>query len=272
MENLVNGNSEPLHHDHEDTLPSESDVTTQESNLDPVSKTEADVLLSPEDLTKEGQASTEEISATPSSQNRIASESLLAVVSSPLPQSQGRRAFAIANSMAQATDVANLYQITVTQLRKRFAVERALIYQFHAESEGTVIAESLTAGYSPMLGQSLAAITFGKSTAQHYRKQAVINISDAGEEAITPYQMQLFQQFQIQASLSLPIFLEEQLWGLLVVQGCIAPRSWNDSEIALLYQVSTELTLKLQSSQLRQQMQQEIDRGKQITKLIQHIG
>ncbi|MGD1862046.1 MAG: GAF domain-containing protein [Leptolyngbyaceae cyanobacterium] len=273
MENLVSNNSGQRHHDREDTLQLEPGDASAALDLDSAVETEADITLLPEDLAKEEQIpATEEISSATSSQTRIASEAALATVSAPLPQSQGKRAFAIANCMAQATDVENLYQITVAQLRKRFAVERAVIYQFRTESEGTVIAESLTAGYSPLLKQSLAAIAFGASTTQHYQQQAVTRISDTSEEAITPYQMQLFQQFQICASLSLPIFLEEQLWGLLVVQSCIAPRSWTDSEIAMLYQVSTELTLKLQSSRLQQQMQQEVDRGKQITKLIQHIG
>ncbi|MEL7508361.1 MAG: hypothetical protein AAFN42_13600 [Cyanobacteria bacterium J06554_1] len=34
----------------------------------------------------------------------------------PFPVGLGRRPFAIANTMAQATDLENLYQITVTQL------------------------------------------------------------------------------------------------------------------------------------------------------------
>ncbi|ESA32714.1 methyl-accepting chemotaxis protein [Leptolyngbya sp. Heron Island J] len=195
----------------------------------------------------------------------------LAVESVPLPRSQNRRPFAIANAMAQAANLDNLYQITVTELRKRFAVERALIYQFQSEAQGTVIAESLTAGYSPTLSQSLPALIFGQETTQLYQQQAVVSITNVTNDAITPYQMQLFQSFQIQASLSLPIFINEQVWGLLVIQSCQGSRQWNDSEIALLYQVVTELTLKLQTYELQHQSQQEIIREQLITNLVQNI-
>ncbi|MEM9265178.1 MAG: GAF domain-containing protein, partial [Cyanobacteria bacterium P01_F01_bin.13] len=192
----------------------------------------------------------------------------LAVESVPFPHSPGRRPFAIANAMAQATDLQNLYQITVTELRKRFATDRALVYQFQTETHGTVIAEALTTGYRPALGQMVAALAFGAANSQSYAQQAVVNVADVAEAAITPYQMQLFQHFQVQASLSLPIFLEDQLWGLLVIQNCATPRQWTSDEIALLYQVVTELTLKLQSHALQQQSQQEVTRERLLTGLV----
>ncbi|MEM9905862.1 MAG: GAF domain-containing protein [Cyanobacteria bacterium P01_D01_bin.44] len=170
----------------------------------------------------------------------------LTAESVPFVHNSGRRPFAIANVMAQATNLDNLYQITVTELRKRLVADRVVIYQFQSATHGTVIAESLTSGYRPVLGQALAALAFGATTTQDYQQQAVVSIQDISEEAATAYQVQLFQRFQVQASLSLPLFLDDQLWGLLVVQNCAAPRQWSDTEIALLYQVGTELVLKLQ--------------------------
>ncbi len=189
----------------------------------------------------------------------------------PFPVGLGRRPFAIANTMAQATDLENLYQITVTQLRKRLTVDRALVYQFQSETHGTVIAESLTADYRPALGQVVAALAFGAPNAKSYEQQSIVNVSDTADAAITPYQMQLYQHFQVQASISLPVFLENRLWGLLVIQSCTTPRQWNNNEIALLYQVGTELTLNLQSHELRQQGQQEVIREQLLTGLVNNI-
>ncbi|MEL6333047.1 MAG: GAF domain-containing protein [Cyanobacteria bacterium J06626_26] len=189
----------------------------------------------------------------------------------PFPVGLGRRPFAIANTMAQATDLENLYQITVTQLRKRLTVDRALVYQFQSETHGTVIAESLTADYRPALGQVVAALAFGAPNAKSYEQQSIVNVSDTADTAITPYQMQLYQHFQVQASISLPVFLENRLWGLLVIQSCTTPRQWNNNEIALLYQIGTELTLNLQSHELRQQGQQEVIREQLLTGLVNNI-
>lgn len=164
-----------------------------------------------------------------------------------LPKREGKRAFSIANQMVQATNVENLYQIAVAEIRQRFKVERSLIYRFQSETQGSVIAESLSAGYSPMLGESLPAIAFGSNSVQSYKQQSSVAIHDATEATITPHQMQLFNQFQVQASLSLPIFQENQLWGLLVMQQCNAPRQWGENEISFLYLVTSELQVNLQS-------------------------
>ncbi|EKU99460.1 methyl-accepting chemotaxis protein [Leptolyngbya sp. PCC 7375] len=230
MDNIANNNSDEL-------------LTTVDTPFPEEQDSSPELMLAAEELT---------LSQTASEQS---TEITLAVESIPFSQNQSRRPFAIANAMAQATDLENLYQITVSQLRKRFNVDRVLIYQFQSETQGTVIAESLTSGYTPALGQTIAPLSFGATTTQHYQQQAVISINNIAEEAITPYQAQTAQRLQVKASLGLPLFLENQLWGLLVVQNCAAPRQWTDSEIALLYQVGTELILKLQPLRLQAERQ-----------------
>lgn len=90
-------------------------------------------------------------------------------LSTALPKSSGRRAFDIANRMAAAKTLENLYQITVTALRKRLQSDRAFIYRFQSSAAGTVIAESVTAGYTPMLGEQLGVIAFGANSEQDYQ-------------------------------------------------------------------------------------------------------
>ena len=122
---------------------SEELLTTVDNSLTEESESYPELMLTADDLTLRPAEPPAEVA--------------LAVESVPFPRSQNKRPFAIANAMAQAANLENLYQITVTELRKRFAVDRALIYQFQSEAQGTVIAEALTTGYSPALGQSLPA-------------------------------------------------------------------------------------------------------------------
>lgn len=240
------------------------------------------LLLSPDDISVEVADDLSVPSKNGQSKNgyRDGSEAETATTTLPsrssrlsvaLPERIGKRAFGIANKMASATTLANLYQITATELRKRFQCDRAFIYQFQSPDEGTVIAESAKAGYAPTLGKSLSPIAFGAAGAQDYKAQPAVALADASEDAVTPHQMQLLQQFQVQASLSLPIFLEGQLWGLLVVQQCERARQWTEGEIGLLYQVSTELTLQLQALEIRQQSQAEIARGETLGNIIRSI-
>ncbi|MGB7251858.1 MAG: GAF domain-containing protein [Phormidesmis sp.] len=188
-----------------------------------------------------------------------------------LPPSPVNRAFALGNRLSSARTIENLYQITVTELRKHYDCDRALLYRFQTPSVGVIIAESVTRGYTPTLGERLNVIAFGASSPQTYENEPSIGIVDANEEADSPHQMQLLQRFQVQASLSLPVFLENQLWGLLVVQQCDKPREWQAQDIDVLYQVSTELTLKFQSHALQQRGQEEIARGAILSSITQTI-
>jgi len=235
-----------------------SDVQNQEHSAEQNGAPQAadrenvELTLSPEDLVQKDITDeqsltkhTAEIDFLESALNQPASNQSTKFTHSA-SQPAGKRAFDIANRMAQASNIENLYQIAVTEVRKRFQVERAVIYRFGAETQGSVIAESLSAGYSPMLGESLPAIAFGATSAESYKQQPAIAIADAVETSVTPHQMQLFNQFQVKASLSLPIFLEEQLWGLLAIQQCTASREWGETEIGFLYLVATELQVNLQ--------------------------
>lgn len=239
----------------------------QVQNLEQSNENATELMLSGDDIGSESQVDQPVVSSLESA----LAQSSVSSARSILPKSSGKRAFGIANRMAKAATLENLYQITVTELRKRFQCDRALVFRFNAPSEGAVIAESLKAGYTPALGETLDVIAFGAADAQAYQTQSAVALADASEEAVSPHQVQLLQKFQVQASLSLPIFLGEQLWGLLVVQQCDAARAWDEREVGLLYQVSTELTLKLQSYELQQQARKEIARGETLASIIHNI-
>ena len=192
-------------------------------------------------------------------------------LSAALPKSPGKRAFGIANRMARAATLENLYQITVREVRKRFECDRAFIFQFESPTEGIAIAESVQSGYTPALGEKIGTLSFGANGQQDYQARPVISIANAADEAVSPYQTQLLQRFQVQASVSLPILLASQIWGLLVIQQCDDAREWKESEIGLLYQISTEITLRLQAFELEQQTQKEIARGETLGNVIRNI-
>ena len=128
------------------------------------------------------------------------------------------------------------------------------------------------------MGESLNAIAFGAHNRQDYQQQQFVSLPLVYQKAPTPYQLQLLQKFQVKASLSLPILLEGQVWGLLVVQQCSNSRRWQEAEIGLLYQIVTELTLVLQTVEFRTQMQkqaqqlaQEAKREREAAKVIERI-
>ncbi|WP_180977200.1 GAF domain-containing protein [Fischerella muscicola] len=163
--------------------------------------------------------------------------------------------FTIAKQMRQAEKIDTLLAATVTEVQQYLHADRVLLYQLQSQNQGVVLAESMVNGYTPSLKESLPIIAFGANKPEDYQKEPFIAIDDTANTGLTFYQCQLLNQFQVQASLSLPIFIRDQLFGLLVVQQCSHPRQWQENEITLLYQIVTELRLSLQSLIFRNEQQ-----------------
>lgn len=175
----------------------------------------------------------------------------------------------ITTHLRQAPDLDTLLKITVAQIREKIGCDRALIYQFTSLESGNVLAESRTLGWTPTLGENIPGIIFGLYSNQDYIEPVVID--DINKIQLTPYQKQLLDKFQIKASLSLPIVVEGKVWGLLTVNNCYSTRQWQEVEISLLSQITTELTYKLQSFEFQNEQQQQILAKKSVAKVIDKI-
>ena len=182
-----------------------------------------------------------------------------------------QRLFAIVGKMRQAVDIDIFLRATVTEIRQHLQVDRALIYRFQVEDQGVVLAESMVNGYTPSLGETLTVQIFGGEDEPVYQQQQMVALEDIYQAGLSPYQLQLLEKFQVKASLSLPIVIEGQVWGLLVVQQCSSPRQWKETEISLLYQIVSELTLRLQSTEFQVQLQRQAEQEKVVAKVIEKI-
>jgi methyl-accepting chemotaxis protein PixJ len=177
----------------------------------------------------------------------------------------------ITTKMRQVPDLEKLLPVTVAEVRDKLAVDRVLIYQFTTDDIGTVVAESRATGWTPTINENLAAILFGVYTSQDYLEPVIID--DINQIQVTPYQKQLLDKFQVRSSLSLPIFVDSQVWGLLVVHSCGIPRQWQETETTLLSQIATEITYRVQGFKLERELKQSSlakqSAAKVITKILQ---
>ncbi|HEY9657987.1 MAG TPA: GAF domain-containing protein, partial [Allocoleopsis sp.] len=166
----------------------------------------------------------------------------------PLPP---QTLFTLVDRIHQAEDLNALFQSTVTLVQQQLQVERTLLLRLQTERHGTVVAEAVKEGYTPSLGEDLPILAF-KPQATSLHPYAVL---EATQPALTPYQVQLLERFQVKSSLALPIEINGQRWGALVVQHCTQPRQWQDADILLLYQLIMALQLKMQPLEFRSQRQ-----------------
>jgi methyl-accepting chemotaxis protein PixJ len=171
------------------------------------------------------------------------------------------RLWKIIKQIRQSQDQHDFFNNIVKVIQHELKADRILIYRAMGESNGEVVAEALVPGWTPAIEETISCNCFGGQKISDYQTQGFIAIENPDGGGLTPYQKQLFAKFQVQASLTLPIWLDSvvsensdyqlnKVWGLLVVQQCEQPRQWQEDEINLLYQLTMELTRVLQSPSL----------------------
>ncbi len=177
----------------------------------------------------------------------------------------------IARQIRQATDLEEVFQITVAQVRECLQADRVLLYRFSTDSQGVVVAESLESSWTPALGETMSALWFGLDQAAEYARRQAVAIADIAQVNPSPYWKQLLDKFQVKSSLAVPVWVDGQLWGLLAAHQCLQVRVWQEVEVNLLAQVAIELTLALQPVEFRAQQQQWAEREQVLSRAMTRI-
>ncbi|MER3435965.1 MAG: chemotaxis protein [Leptolyngbya sp. ERB_1_1] len=178
---------------------------------------------------------------------------------------------AIAAQMRQMTDLDALLKVFVKVAREMLQVDRAILYQLGLQDNGSIVAESTQRGWTPAIGEAPSLTCFCFDHSEDDVKQQVIRVEDVNRVDLLPYQHQLLEQLQVKASLSLPIRVSGQAWGLLVVHQCSHTRLWQEVEINLLHQLCLELTINLQQSEFSTKLAQQDEAERAVFKVIDRI-
>ena len=175
----------------------------------------------------------------------------------------------ILNQIREAKNLEELVQVTTAVVKEKIQSDRVMLYRFDSSSSGVVLGESIAKGWTPAMGETIPAMIFGLDAREEYLE--AVSINDINEVELTAYKAQILEKFQVTASLTIPIFVANQIWGLLGIQNCATARKWEEREISLLSQVSTEISHKLESFELQRKLKQQAQEFKSITKVIDKI-
>jgi diguanylate cyclase (GGDEF)-like protein/PAS domain S-box-containing protein len=161
----------------------------------------------------------------------------------------------IALAIRQSLDLGMVLRTTTEAVQQLLQVNRVIIYRLEPDGSGVVIAESIAGDYVSM--QDLALYDPCLTTQpclDKYRSGQVQAITDLQSAGLSDCYLALLEPYQVKAHLVVPILTrQQQLWGLLVAQQCAAPRSWQGLEIDLMQQISLQVGIAIQQSQLYEQ-------------------
>ncbi|BAY98880.1 two-component hybrid sensor and regulator [Tolypothrix tenuis PCC 7101] len=169
---------------------------------------------------------------------------------------------AIALRIRQSLKLEEILRITAKEVRQFLKADRVLVYQFHPDMSGTVVAESVLPGWTVSLGTKIQDTCFQEGYGDKYyqgKKQAINDIYQAG---LTDCYLQLLEQFEVKANLAVPILVKDSLWGLLIAHQCSRTRNWEAMELELLDQLGVQLSLAIQQANAYEQLQTELTERK----------
>ncbi|MEM9806561.1 MAG: response regulator, partial [Cyanobacteria bacterium P01_D01_bin.56] len=167
---------------------------------------------------------------------------------------------AISLQIRQSLVLQESLDITVLEVRKFLKTDRVLVYRFDDKVnwDGTVVAESVDAGFTPLIGAAVKDRCFGHQQAQRYLAGDTTVVENIYTANLDTCYTQFLANLQVVATLIVPIVRGDDLWGLLVAHHCQCPRPWQEKEVNLLLQLSNQVAVAVHQAQLYEQSQREI--------------
>ena len=161
---------------------------------------------------------------------------------------------AIALRIRQSLDLDAILQRTVAEVRQFAQMDRVVIYRFTPADTATVIAESVRDPWLSLLGHEISHEWIVNRTTVYCQDQPRL-IPEVETYPLPPLVRQYFERFQVKATLALPLFQQEKLWGLLVLHHCQGSRDWAEEMVQALQELASQVEIAIQQAHLHRQLQ-----------------
>lgn len=194
----------------------------------------------------------------------------------------------IIQRMRQTLVIEDIFAAATSELRRVIGCDRVVVYRFNPDWSGAVIAESIAPNWIPIIthaddGQTInrlpdnimsrdgCLIQLSGSPSgliedtylqdfeggEFHQKQFCRAINDIYLANFSPCYVEFLEQIQAKAYLIAPIHRGNKLWGLIATYHNAAAHGWQSSEISIVTQISAQLGVAVQQSELFSQTQQQ---------------
>lgn len=167
--------------------------------------------------------------------------------------SQERLMVGIAHHIRQSLDLHTILATTADEIRHFLKADRVLIQALAADTTSIGMMASCQPAWAAVKEQDYHFLC--PEPEQLARLQQGEMVAIAHITTLSPLQQQIFERFQVKASLMVPILQEQTLWGLMIVHQCDRPREWHTDDLKLLQNLATQVAVAIQQSELYQQVQ-----------------
>jgi light-regulated signal transduction histidine kinase (bacteriophytochrome) len=179
---------------------------------------------------------------------------------------QQKTLFRVIARLRESLDLETIFQATAREVRQLLGADRVGMFRFYPESgwdDGEFVSEDVDPAFSSAIAQKVHDHCFGDQFAIHYRLGRVQAVADIHAAGLSDCHIRILSQFQVRANLAVPLLQGQNLWGLLCIHQCSAPRQWQDLEIEFVSQIANHLGAALQHAELLAELRSEISERQQ---------
>ena len=167
----------------------------------------------------------------------------------------------VSTHIRQTLDLQTIFDTACQEIREVVAADRVAIFRFSPElnyNYGEFVAESVVVGFSSVLGAQVHDHCFGEDFSSLYSQGRFYAVADILNDDLADCHSALLTRFDVRANLLMPLLYGQQLWGLLCVHQCAAPRQWQTPELDLTQQLANQLAIAIQQASLYDRVQAEL--------------
>lgn len=161
----------------------------------------------------------------------------------------------------ESLDLDIIFQTTVTEVRKMLQADRVAVFRFDPQTdwEGEFISEDFVPECNSVMAEKVYDYCFGENFATLYVQGRVNAIADIYRvDTFSGCYVQILAKFQVRANMIAPLLKKGELWGLLCIHQCTAPRHWQPSEIEFASQIAEQLGVALKQDSYLKQVQMQL--------------
>ncbi len=175
----------------------------------------------------------------------------------------------ITHQIRQSLNLADILNTTVTEVQQLLECDQVLIYRIFPNFQGKIIAE--TNLDESLKQQRSQAPLIPLEWYENFSRGRMRVINDINHDSINSGMLKVLKHWGIYSAIMVPLFEQNQLWGLLIIYQNQGLRHWLQWEATLLRQISEQVGIALQQSQLYQQTQYQARRAQTLNHVIQVI-
>ena len=179
----------------------------------------------------------------------------------------------LAKIMSKPIEIDVLFQSVATEIRSLLEADRVAVFQFSPDKtwEGKFISQDVSNSWPSVLTERLYDHCFGEQFSDHYSQGRVQAVDDIYAAGLSTGHVDILEQFQVRASLVVPVLQDEALWGLLCIHQCGQVRLWSQDNVKLVQSIAENLSVALQQLKLTEQLRYQTEQQKSLTGMITRI-